>query len=104
MIPPSAVVVWELRGFVEDVQCYFLRTGRTHTLAVERAGEELLCEEFDRLADLMTRAAELRRSLVKVGFRPAPLDEDLADQPVLETLLLHFVREGTAMLHGLPLA
>jgi hypothetical protein len=102
MIPPSAVVVWQLRGFVEDVQCYFVRTGRSHTLAVERAGEDLLCEEFDRLADLMTRAGELRRSLLKVGFRPAPLTEELPEQPVLESLLLHFVREGTALLHGLP--
>ena len=104
MVPASAVVVWQLRGFVEDVHCYFLKSSGVFTLVVQRAGEQLLCEEFDGLAPLMTRAADLRCSLVRVGFRsPAPAEDVLA-QPVLDNLLWHFVREGTASLYCGPQA
>jgi hypothetical protein len=39
MVPQSAVIVWQLRGFVEDVACYFVRRPSSFTLTVERAGE-----------------------------------------------------------------
>jgi hypothetical protein len=103
MMPHSAVVVWQLRGFVEDVQCYFLPRAASLALYVERAGELLLREEFGDLRALMDRALELRRRLVAIGFRAvgeAPVDA----HPTLESMLRHFVRDGTAALHPGPAA
>ena len=96
MIPSTAVIVWQLRGFVEDVQCFFAeRPDQGFTLVVERAGELLVQERYlDRRA-MMARASALRRSLVAVGFIPISAG---AHEPAnaLEPLLVHFVREGRA--------
>jgi uncharacterized membrane protein len=98
MVPQSAVIVWQLRGFVEDVTCYFVKQASSFTLSVERAGERLSDEQFSSLRTLMDRARDLRRSLVAIGFAPAAAF-DSEPQPVLESLLLNFVKEGTAALH-----
>ncbi len=98
MVPPSAVVVWQLRGFVEDIHCFFIRKTSAFTLGLERAGERLLEEEYSELPALLARAKDLRRRLVNVGF--APVAKAMADpEPVLQSLLTHFVREGTTSLH-----
>ena len=46
----------------------------------------------------MVRAGELRRSLMNVGFLPVAASE-AEPQPVLDSLLRHFVKEGTAALY-----
>lgn len=99
MVPYSAVVVWELRGLIEDIHCYFLPRGRWYLLAIERAGERLLEESHEDFREMIGRARELRSSLVRIGFEPISDSEPGADvsSPV-DSLLLHFVRVGTAPL------
>jgi hypothetical protein len=99
MVPPSAVIVWQLNGYVEEVVCFFLRRASDYTLAVERAGERLAEERFGSLHETMARARDMRRDLMEVGFRPV---EDARTEPPLESLLRHFVKEGTALLHAAP--
>lgn len=95
MVPQSAVIVWQLRGFVEEVDCYFVRRASSFILTVERAGECLAEEQYPSLRTAMARARELRRNLVSVGFVPVTTPSN-EPQPVLEALLRHFVRDGTA--------
>lgn len=95
MVPYSAVVVWELRGLIEDVHCYFMQRQSGYVLSIERAGERLLEELYDDFREMMARARELRTSLVRVGFQP--FSQDAAALPV-DSLLLNFVRVGTAPL------
>jgi hypothetical protein len=99
MVPPSAVIVWQLRGYVEEVDCYFVRLASECTLTVERAGERLIEERFASLHEAMARAREMQRDLMLVGFKPIA---DAEAEPELDTLLQHFVREGTAMLYTAP--
>jgi len=94
MVPHEAVIVWRLRGLVEDVRCYFLDQGARYRLVVERAGEELLVEDHATLRVMTHRAAELRASLIGVGFEPL-LVAPAAGIP-LDSLLDQFVRIGTA--------
>jgi hypothetical protein len=96
MVPQSAVIVWQLRGLVEDVACYFVRRASSFTLTVERAGERLSEEQYSSLSTLMGRAGDLRRSLIELGFAPTAESDP---QPGLESLLRNFVKEGTAALH-----
>lgn len=96
MVPYSAVVVWELRGLIEDVHCYFTQRQGSYVLSIERAGEHLLEESHDDFREMMSRARELRASLVRVGFQPVSTDA-AAGLPV-DSLLLNFVRVGTAPL------
>jgi hypothetical protein len=103
MVPYSAVVVWELRGLIEDVHCFFVRSGPEYVLSIERAGERLLEELHADFREMMSRARELRSSLVRVGFEPVTVDATTTS-PV-DSLLLNFVRVGTApapMLGGRP--
>jgi hypothetical protein len=99
MVPQNAVVVWQLRGYIEEVDCYFLKQPSGFTLAIERAGERLAEETFESLHETMRRAREMRTDLIDVGFAPVSAIEP---EPVLESLLQHFVREGTALLHTSP--
>lgn len=101
MVPQSAVIVWQLRGLVEVVACYFVRRASSFTLTVERAGEHLSEEQYSSLRTLMDRARDLRRSLIDLGFAPMAAFES-ESQPALESLLLDFVKEGTAALHVSP--
>jgi hypothetical protein len=96
MAPYSAVVVWELRGVIEDVHCFFIRSESGYSLSIERAGERLLEERHEDFREMMSRARELRSSLVRVGFEPVSADATTTS-PV-DSLLLHFVRVGTAPL------
>jgi hypothetical protein len=98
MVPQSAVIVWQLHGLVEAVDCYFVKNASSFTLTVERAGESLAEEQYTSLHATMSRARELRRSLMSVGFVPMAAFET-EPQPVLDSLLRHFVKEGTAALH-----
>ncbi len=96
MVPESAVVVWQVRGIIEDVHCFFYPKRAGFALAVERAGERLLDEMFDHFPSLMARAREMKRTLIEVGFEPV---EEAVDAPGLEWLLHQFVRRGVASLH-----
>lgn len=95
MLSCAAKVVWELRGLVEDVECFFLRRGGEYVLVIERAGEWLLEEEHDEFVAMMARARDLRSSLVRVGFTPVVVDPDAMPN---DSLLHHFVRLGVAPL------
>jgi hypothetical protein len=98
MVPQTGVVVWQLRGWVEDVVCRVMERSHAFTLTVERAGERLADEPYSTLEAALTRARELRGSLVRIGF--APVAAFAAEpKPVLDALLRHFARQGTAMLH-----
>jgi len=99
MVPLSAVIVWQLLGYVEEVECYFVKHSSGFTLSVERAGECLAEERFASLHETMRRAREMRRDLLEIGFRPVSATEA---EPVLESLLINFVKEGTALLHAAP--
>lgn len=101
MVPSNAVIVWQLCGFVEEVACYFIRRASGYRLTVERAGERLAEERYENLHETMVRAREMKRDLMEVGFRPVP---NTPEEPSLEALLQHFVREGTALLHAVPSA
>jgi len=101
MVPRNAVVVWQLCGFVEEVVCYFVRRARGYALTVERAGERLVEEEYATLGATMTRAREMKHDLLEVGFMPVA---DALPEPALDSLLQHFVKEGTALLHAVPSA
>jgi hypothetical protein len=92
----NAVIVWELRGLIEDVHCFFepLRSG--YLLSIERAGELLLEERHEDYREMMSRARELRSSLVRVGFEPVSVHAFAT--PAMDSLLLNFVRVGTAPL------
>ena len=96
MVPYSAVVMWELRGVIEDVHCFFVPRGSEYVLSIERAGERLLEERYADFREMMSRARELRSSLVRVGFEPVSADATTTS-PV-DSLLLNFVRVGTAPL------
>jgi hypothetical protein len=100
MVPYSAVVVWELRGLIEDVHCFFTPRASGYLLSIERAGERLLEEVHEDFRDMMDRARELRGSLIRVGFEPLTPDE--APASPLDSLLLNFVRVGTAPLAARP--
>lgn len=97
MVPPNAVIVWQLCGFVEEVDCYFVRRSHDFSLTVERAGERLAEERYGSLHETMARAREMKRDLMEVGFKPVAGAEA---EPGLDSLLRHFVREGTAQLHA----
>jgi hypothetical protein len=99
MVPPNAVIVWQLCGFVEEVDCYFVRRFRDFTLTVERAGERLAEEHYGSLHETMSRAREMKLDLIEVGFKPLA---DAVPEPALDSLLQHFVKEGTALLHSAP--
>ncbi len=99
MVPQNAVIVWQLFGFVEEVDCYFVRSPRDFTLTVERAGERLAEERYSSLHETIARAREMKRDLMDVGFKAVPLAET---EPGLESLLRQFVREGTTHLHAVP--
>ncbi len=99
MVPQNAVIVWQLCGFVEEVDCYFVRRPGEFALTVERAGERLAEERYRSLHETIARAREMRRDLMEVGFKPLGATDN---EPALESLLLHFVREGTALLHLAP--
>jgi hypothetical protein len=96
MVPYSAIVVWELRGLIEDVHCFFVPGASGYLLSIERAGECLLDELHDDFREMMSRARELRSNLVRIGFEPVPADATTT--PRLDSLLLDFVRVGTAPL------
>jgi hypothetical protein len=99
MVPDNAVIVWQLRGYIEEVDCYFMKQPSGFTLSVERAGERLAEERFESLHETMRRAKEMRKDLLDVGFTPVLTIEP---EPVLESLLMHFVREGTTLVHASP--
>jgi hypothetical protein len=88
----NAVIVWELRGLVEDVHCFFEPRRSEYRLSIERAGELLLEERHDDFGEMMGRARELRSCLVRVGFEPV---SEHAATPPIDSLLLNFVRVGT---------
>ena len=96
MVPYSAVVVWELRGLIEDVHCYFVPRAGGYLLGIERAGEQLLEELHDDFKEMISRAREIRSSLVHVGFQPVSAHAN-ADFPA-DSLLLSSVRAGTSVL------
>ena len=93
MVPESAVVVWQVRGLVEVVHCFFYPRRAGFALAVERAGERLLDETHAHFAAMMARAREMKQTLIEAGFEPV---EEAVDEPPLEWLLRQFVRAGTA--------
>jgi hypothetical protein len=101
MVPETAVVVWQVRGLVEDVLCFFYPHRAGFALAVERAGERLLDERFDHFPSLMARAREMRGTLVQAGFEPI---EEATQGASLDWLVRRFVRAGMAPRHasGLP--
>jgi hypothetical protein len=68
-------------------------------LSIERAGEHLLEELHDDFREMMSRARELRSSLVRVGFEPVSADASTTSP--LDSMLLDFVRAGTAPLTSL---
>ncbi len=92
----NAVIVWELRGLVEDVHCFFEPCRSGYLLSIERAGELLLEERHEDYQEMMSRARELRSCLVRVGFEPVSAHAPAA--PPMDSLLLNFVRLGTAPL------
>lgn len=96
MLSNGAVIVWELRGLIEDVHCFFEPHRSGYLLSIERAGELLLEERHDDYQEMMGRARELRSCLVRVGFEPVSAHAPAA--PPMESLLLNFVRVGTAPL------
>jgi hypothetical protein len=99
MVPQNAVIVWQLCGFVEEVDCYFVRRSRDFTLTVERAGERLAEERYASLHETMVRARQMKRDLMDVGFKPVA-NADF--EPALDALLRRFVEEGTTNLHTVP--
>ena len=101
MVPPNAVIVWQLTGFVEEVDCYFVKRPGEFSLTVERAGERLAEERYRSLHETIARAREMKRDLIGVGFKPVGRFEH---EPALDSLLLHFVKEGTTLIHGTPAA
>lgn len=96
MVPCSAVVVWELRGLIENVHCFVVPRQNGYLLSIERAGERLLEEIHHDFRETMSRARELRGSLVRVGFEPVSADATTTSP--LDSLLLNFVRVGIAPL------
>ncbi|RPJ74290.1 MAG: hypothetical protein EHM24_06355 [Acidobacteria bacterium] len=103
MVPDSAVVVWHLRGFIEDVHCFFFARRAGFALAVERAGERLLDEDYDDLPPMMERAREMKDNLLRAGF-VAVNPTDATEPLQLDWLLAHFVRGGTASRHAVARA
>lgn len=99
MVPQDAVIVWQLRGFIENVECFLVSRASAFSLVIERAGERLAEERYLSLHDTMARARELKANLLQVGFKAVSKGEP---EPVLDSLLLHFVRVGTAVLHATP--
>jgi hypothetical protein len=93
MVPESAVVVWQVRGLVEDVHCFFFPRRSGFALAVERAGERLLDETYHHFPALMARARAMKQTLIEAGFDEV---EEAVDAPSLEWLLRQFVRAGAA--------
>jgi hypothetical protein len=99
MVPDSAVVVWHLRGFIEDVHCFFYPRRAGFALVVERAGERLLDEDYDDLPPMMARAREMKDNLLLAGFTAVdPLKS--GDTLQLDWLLAHFVRPGVSPTHA----
>lgn len=99
MVPQNAVIVWQLAGFIEEVECYFVKRPGEFSLTVERAGERLAEEHYRSLHETIARAREIKRDLIDVGFRPVGRTDG---EPRLDSLLMHFVKEGTALLHAVP--
>jgi hypothetical protein len=93
MVPESALMVWQLRGFVEDIHCFFYPRRAGFALGVERAGERLVEEYYDDVKQLMVRARQMKDTLVNAGFEPL---HETSDGPSLDWLLPQFVRAGTA--------
>ena len=94
MVPDASLLIWRLRGLIEDVQCYVLPRGMRYRLVVARAGEKLLEEDHATAHATIRRAGELRASLIGVGFEPSPADATVSAP--LDSLLNRFVRAGTA--------
>lgn len=95
MLSNAAVIVWQLRGLIEDVHCFFESQSPGYLLSIERAGELLLEERHDDFQAMLGRASELRSCLVRIGFEP--VSAQTPAEP-MDSLLLSFVRIGTAPL------
>lgn len=93
MVPESALVVWQLKGFIENIHCFFYPRRAGFALAVERAGERLVDEYYEDLNALMARAREMKETLIGAGFEPLV---EKSEGPSLDWLLTQFVRGGSA--------
>ncbi len=69
--PHDRVVLWHLRGALDDLACVVSPTSYGYTLSLELAGEPILLElqpSVDRLTD---KAARLEQWLLTQGWTPA---------------------------------
>jgi hypothetical protein len=72
--PHERLVLWHLRGALDDLACVVSPTSYGYTLGLELAGESILVElqpSVDRLTD---KAARIEQWLLTQGWTPAGSD------------------------------
>lgn len=73
--PRERLVLWHLRGSLDDLACVVSPTSYGFTLGLELAGESILVElqpSVERLAD---KAARLEQWLLTQGWTPTRADD-----------------------------
>jgi hypothetical protein len=65
------VVLWHLRGSLDDLACIASPTSYGYTLGLELAGESILVELQPSVERLAEKAARLEKWLLTQGWTPA---------------------------------
>jgi hypothetical protein len=71
------LVLWRLRGSIEELACAVKPTTFGYTLALELGGEPILLELQANVDVLVGKAARLEAWLLSQGWQPVP-DEQIA--------------------------
>jgi hypothetical protein len=77
--PRQRVVLWHLRGSLDDLACVVSSTTFGFTLGLELAGESILVELQPDVERLTDKAARLEQWLLTQGWVPATDDRSGVD-------------------------
>jgi hypothetical protein len=68
LIAPQRIVLWRLRGSIEELTCAVRSTSYGYTLSLELAGEPILLELQSSVEVLVDKAARLETWLITQGW------------------------------------
>lgn len=69
-LPHERLVLWHLRGSLDDLACVVSPTSYGYTLGLELAGESILVELQPSVERLTDKAARLEQWLMTQGWTP----------------------------------
>jgi hypothetical protein len=73
--PRQRIVLWHLRGSLDDLACVVSPTSYGYTLGLELAGEAILVELQPNVERLTDKAARIEQWLLTQGWKPTSEDQ-----------------------------